>query len=67
MGIKRFSKHLLANRSRVRRAFSPQALARWRRPLGASEATVCRGKSAVCRWRAGFRAPLLRESAARAP
>jgi uncharacterized membrane protein len=38
MGIKRIGRHLLANRSRVRRAFSPAALAHIERAIKASEA-----------------------------
>lgn len=39
MGIKRISKHLLANRWRVRRAFSRSALANIEKAIKASEAT----------------------------
>jgi uncharacterized membrane protein len=38
MGIKRIGRHLLANRWRVRRAFSPAALAHIERAIKASEA-----------------------------
>jgi uncharacterized membrane protein len=38
MGIKRIGRHLLANRSRVRKAFSPAALAHIERAIKASEA-----------------------------
>lgn len=39
MGLKRISRHLLANRSRVRRAFPPQTLASIEQAIKASEAT----------------------------
>jgi uncharacterized membrane protein len=39
MGIKRIGKHLLANRSRVRRAFPPKALANIEQAIKAGEAT----------------------------
>lgn len=38
MGLKRIGKHLLGNRSRVRKAFPPQALAAIERAIKASEA-----------------------------
>jgi uncharacterized membrane protein len=39
MGLKRIGKHLLGNRSRVRKAFPPQALAAIERAIKASEAS----------------------------
>ncbi len=65
MGIKRFRKHLLANRSRVRRAFSPQALAHIEEAVKASEATHA-GQIRFVVEGALDGAPLLRNQSARA-
>ena len=65
MGIKRFSKHLLANRSRVRRAFSPKALAHIEEAIEASEASHA-GQIRFVVEGALDGAPLLRDQSARA-
>lgn len=40
MSLKRIGRHLLANRARVRRAFSPQAMAAIEQAIKASEASL---------------------------
>jgi uncharacterized membrane protein len=65
MGIKRFSKHLLANRSRVRRAFPPKALANIGQAIKAGEATHA-GQIRFVVEGALDGAPLLRNQSARA-
>jgi uncharacterized membrane protein len=65
MGIKRIGKHLLANRSRVRRAFSARALANIERAIKASEATHA-GQIRFVVEGALDGAPLLRNQSARA-
>jgi uncharacterized membrane protein len=65
MGIKRFGKHLLANRSRVRRAFPPKALANIEQAIKAGEATHA-GQIRFVVEGALDGAPLLRNQSARA-
>jgi uncharacterized membrane protein len=65
MGIKRIGKHLLANRSRVRRAFSARALANIEQAIKASEATHA-GQIRFVVEGALDGAPLLRDQSARA-
>ena len=65
MDFKRFSMHLLANGSRVRRAFSPQALAHIEQAIKASEATHA-GQIRFVVEGALDGAPLLRNQSARA-
>jgi uncharacterized membrane protein YgcG len=65
MGIKRIGKHLLANRSRVRRAFPARALANIEQAIKASEATHA-GQIRFVVEGALDGAPLLRDQSARA-
>jgi uncharacterized membrane protein len=65
MGIKRIGKHLLANRSRVRRAFPATALAHIEQAIKASEATHA-GQIRFVVEGALDGAPLLRDQSARA-
>jgi uncharacterized membrane protein YgcG len=65
MGIKRIGKHLLANRSRVRRAFSTKALANIEQAIKAGEATHA-GQIRFAVEGALDGAPLLRNQSARA-
>jgi uncharacterized membrane protein len=65
MGIRRVSKHLLANRSRVRRAFPAQALANIEQAIKAGEATHA-GQIRFVVEGALDGAPLLRNQSARA-
>jgi uncharacterized membrane protein YgcG len=65
MGIKRFGKHLLANRSRVRRAFPTRTLANIEQAIKASEATHA-GQIRFVVEGALDGAPLLRDQSARA-
>jgi uncharacterized membrane protein len=65
MSIKRIGRHLLANRSRVRRAFSPAALAHIERAIKASEAKHA-GQIRFVVEGALDGAPLLRNQAPRA-
>jgi uncharacterized membrane protein len=65
MGIKRFSKHLLANRSRVRRAFPAKALVNIEQAIKAGEATHA-GQIRFVVEGALDGAPLLRNQSARA-
>ena len=65
MGIGRIGKHLLANRSRVRMAFSKDALARIEQAIKASEATHA-GQIRFVVEGALDGAPLLRNQSARA-
>jgi uncharacterized membrane protein len=64
MGIKRIGKHLLANRSRVRRAFPARALANIEQAIKASEATHA-GQIRFVVEGALDGAPLLRNQSAR--
>jgi uncharacterized membrane protein YgcG len=65
MGIKRIGKHLLANRSRVRRAFPTKALANIEQAIKAGEATHA-GQIRFAVEGALDGAPLLRNQSARA-
>jgi uncharacterized membrane protein len=65
MGINRFSKHLLANRSRVRRAFPAKALVNIEQAIKAGEATHA-GQIRFVVEGALDGAPLLRNQSARA-
>jgi uncharacterized membrane protein len=65
MGLKRIGKHLIANRSRVRRAFSAKALTNIERAIKASEATHG-GQIRFVVEGALDGAPLLRNQSARA-
>jgi uncharacterized membrane protein len=65
MGIKRIGKHLLANRSRVRRAFPARALTNIEQAIRASEATHA-GQIRFVVEGALDGAPLLRNQSARA-
>src|SRR4051812_10126100 len=65
MGIKRIGKHLLANRSRVRKAFPPRSLVAIEQAIKASEATH-RGQIRFVVEGALDGAPLLRDQSARA-
>jgi uncharacterized membrane protein len=65
MGIKRIGRHLLANRSRVRRAFPAKALAAIEQAIKASEATHA-GQIRFVVEGALDGAPLLRNQSARA-
>jgi uncharacterized membrane protein len=65
MGIKRIGRHLLANRSRVRKAFPAKALAAIERAIKASEATHS-GQIRFVVEGALDGAPLLRNQSARA-
>jgi uncharacterized membrane protein YgcG len=65
MGLRRISKHLIANRSRVRRAFSAKALTNIERAIKASESTH-RGQVRFVVEGALDGAPLLRNQSARA-
>ena len=65
MGIKRIGRHLLANRSRVRRAFPATSLARIERAIKASEVTHA-GQIRFVVEGALDGAPLLRNQSARA-
>ncbi len=64
MGIKRIGRHLIANRSRVRRAFPPKALAVIEQAIKASEATHA-GQIRFVVEGALDGAPLLRNQSAR--
>jgi len=65
MGIRRIGRHLLLNRGRVRRAFSPEALANIERAIKAGEATHT-GQVRFAVEGALDGAPLFRDQSARA-